>query len=417
MKLIEELKWRGLIKSITDEQTFTKLVEQGTAIYCGFDPTASSLHIGHLVPIITLRRFQQAGVKIIAVVGAGTAMIGDPSGRSTERNLLSLDDTIRNGESIKSQLSRFIDFSNDKKAILVSNYDWLSPISLIGFLRDYGKHFPVNYMLAKDTVASRLESGISYTEFTYMIIQAIDFLKLYQNYGCRMQLGGSDQWGNITSGTELIRRTTGDNEVVGMTLPLITKSDGTKFGKSAGGSFWLDANLTHPYAIYQYFLNTPDADVAHFLKVFTFLTQSEIEELSAITQAQPELRTAQRRLAQELIRIMHGDEMLTYVEKMSDILFNGDISTLSVRDLLASLDGVPSITIEGEKSLLDALVETTLVASKREAREMVQGNAIFVNGAKVSDVGYFLSRENALEKRLIVLRKGKKKYALVHVHG
>lgn len=414
MTLLEDLKWRGLIKSMTDEDAFTRLVAKGTSIYCGFDPTAASLHIGHLVPIITLRRFQQAGIRIIAVVGAGTAMIGDPSGRSTERNLLSLDDTIRNGESIKLQLSKFIDFSNDQKAVLVSNYDWLSPITLIEFLRDFGKHFPVNYMLAKDTVASRLESGISYTEFTYMIIQAIDFLNLYKTQGCRLQLGGSDQWGNITSGVELIRRTTGDTDVVGMTLPLITKSDGTKFGKSAGGSFWLDANLTHPYAIYQYFLNTPDADVEHFLKVFTFLTKEEIEAVSDASKQQPEARIGQRRLAQELVRIMHGDEMLAYVEKMSDILFNGDIRILSVRDLLASLEGVPSASMSGEKSLVDLLVESTLCASKREAREMVTGGAIFVNGDKVTDMNLMMTKEHALEGRLIVLRRGKKKYAVIH---
>lgn len=414
MTLLEDLKWRGLIKSMTDEDAFTRLVAQGTSIYCGFDPTAASLHIGHLVPIITLRRFQQAGVRIIAVVGAGTAMIGDPSGRSSERNLLSLDDTIRNGESIKHQLSKFIDFSNDQKAVLVSNYDWLSPITLIEFLRDFGKHFPVNYMLAKDTVASRLETGISYTEFTYMIIQAIDFLNLYKTQGCRLQLGGSDQWGNITSGVELIRRTTGDTDVVGMTLPLITKSDGTKFGKSAGGSFWLDANLTHPYAIYQYFLNTPDADVEHFLKVFTFLTKAEIEAVSEASQQQPEARIGQRRLAQELVRIMHGEEMLIYVEKMSDILFNGDIRTLSVRDLLASLEGVPSASMSGEKALVDLLVESTLCVSKREAREMVSGGAIFVNGDKVTDMNLMMTKEHALEGRLIVLRRGKKKYAVIH---
>lgn len=416
MNFLEELKWRGLIKSITDEETFARLVAGKNSIYCGFDPTAASLHIGHLVPVLTLRRFQQAGVRIIAVVGSGTAMIGDPSGRSSERNLLSLDDTIRNGESIKLQLSRFIDFSNDQKAILVSNYDWLSPITLIEFLRDYGKHFPVNYMLAKDTVASRLDSGISYTEFTYMIIQAVDFLNLYRQYGCRLQLGGSDQWGNITSGVELIRRTTGDTDVVGMTLPLITKSDGTKFGKSAGGSFWLDASLTHPYAIYQYFLNTPDADVEHFLKVFTFLTKPEVDELVSLTKTQPEARHAQRRLAQELVRIMHGEEMVSYVEKMSDILFNGDIRSLSVRDLLASLEGVPSLVIQESKPLVDILVDSSLCASKREAREMVSGSAIFVNGEKVTDPARILTAADALEGRLIVLRRGKKKYALVHYH-
>lgn len=413
MNLLEELQWRGLVKDITDASLLNDLVNEKTTLYCGFDPTASSLHIGHLVPIIVLRHFQRAGNRIIALVGTGTGLIGDPSGRKTERQLLTLDQSKVNAIALREQLSRYIDFSDHSKAILVNNIDWLGSIDLITFLRDYGKHFPVNYMLAKDTVANRLESGISFTEFSYMIIQAIDFYQLFKKENCRLQIGGSDQWGNITSGIELIRRTTGETKVVGVTLPLITKSDGTKFGKSAGGSFWLDANMTHPYAIYQYFLNTADNDVIHYLKVFTFLTREEIERLAEQVQVNPGAREAQKALATEVIRMMHGEAALEEVLRMTEILFGGEVAKLSVAQLELCLSGVPTLTLQEPKALVDVLVELGAVTSKREARELIAKQSFAINGTKTVDVNLILEPSLALEKRLIVIRKGKKNYYLV----
>lgn len=413
MNLVEELRWRGLIKDVTDEALFNELLEGKTTLYCGFDPTAPSLHIGHLVPVLMLRRFQQAGNRVVALVGSGTGLIGDPSGRKSERQLLTLETALANAESLKKQLSRYLDFADPKKTLLVSNYDWLKKIDLISFLRDYGKHFPINYMLAKDTVASRLEAGISFTEFSYMIIQAIDFYTLYKDEGCRIQMGGSDQWGNITSGVELIRRMTGDTRVVGLTLPLITKSDGTKFGKSAGGSFWLDATMTHPYAIYQYFLNTADADVLNYLKVFTFLTPSEIETLMHEVQTNPGARKAQKTLASEVIKMMHGTEAVEEVIQMSDVLFGGDIRQLSLAQLQVCLSGVPTIQLTQLTPLVDALVSLGAVTSKREARELIAGQSISLNGEKIVDVAKVLSTSDAIEKQVCVIRKGKKNYFLI----
>lgn len=415
MDFLEELEWRGLIKDTTDAKMLKELLDKKATVYCGFDPTAPSLHIGHLVPVIMLSRFQKSGHRIVALVGGGTGLIGDPSGRSSARQLLTLENALENAESIKSQLSRFLDFSDTKKTVLINNYEWLKDINVITFLRDYGRHFPINYMLAKDTVTSRLETGISFTEFSYMIIQSIDFYNLYKRENCRIQLGGSDQWGNITSGIELIRRITGDTETVGITMPLITKSDGTKFGKSAGGALWLDKEKTSPYAIYQYFLNSADADVIHYLKVFTFLTKEEIYELEQEVRENPQNRVAQKRLAYELVKTIHGVAAADEAVKMSQVLFSGKISELSAEQLLVCLNGVPSIDLTDDKPLIDVLVEIKAASSKREAREFVKNGSVVINGEKQTNGEYILNKENAIDGKVIVIRRGKKNYYIVKI--
>ena len=415
MEFLEELKWRGLIKDTTDAEMLQELLDKKATLYCGFDPTAPSLHIGHLVPVIMLSRFQKAGHRIVALVGGGTGLIGDPSGRSSARKLLTLEDALANAEGLKSQLSRFLDFSDTKKTVLINNYEWLKDINVISFLRDYGRHFPVNYMLAKDTVASRLETGISFTEFSYMIIQSIDFYNLYKRENCRIQLGGSDQWGNITSGVELIRRITGDSETVGITMPLITKSDGTKFGKSAGGALWLDKDKTSPYAIYQYFLNSADADVIHYLKVFTFLTKEEIYALEQEVRENPQNRVAQKKLAYELVKTIHGEEAAEEAVKMSQVLFSGRINELTADQLLVRLNGVPSIELSEEKPLVDVLIDVKAASSKREAREFVKNGSVLINGEKQTNIEHVLGKKDSIDDKLIVIRRGKKNYYMVRV--
>lgn len=415
MNLLEDLKYRGLFKDVTDEEVFKDIIEKKATLYCGFDPTGPSLHIGHLVPILILKRFHDAGFKVITVVGGGTGLIGDPSGRNSERQLLDLPTSLANAQSIKGQLGRFLDFESGH-AIMVNNYDWLGKTNMIEFLRDYGKCFPVNYMLAKDTVARRLETGISYTEFSYMIIQSIDFYQLYKNYGCRLQIGGSDQWGNLTSGVELIRKMTGNTDACGITVPLITKADGTKFGKSASGaSFWLDRNKTTPYELFQYFLNTGDNDVIHYLKVFTFLPKEEIEEYARKVIEAPHLREAQKRLAYELVKLIHSEEDAEEVVKMSEVLFGGDVSKLTYDQLVIALKGVPSIKIEGEMNIVDALIELKAVSSRRDARELIGKNTFAINGVKTTDTNMVLSKDTSIEGKIIVIRKGKKNYFLINL--
>jgi len=413
MNLMEELTWRGLIKDVTSQEVIANLLKEKSPIYCGFDPTGPSLHLGHLVPILVLMRFQAEGHKIIPVVGGGTGLIGDPSGRNSERKLLTLETSLKNAEGIKSQLAKFLDFSDINKTEMVNNYDWLGKLNVIDYLRDFGKNFPINYMLAKDTVQSRLETGISYTEFSYMIIQSIDFYTLYKTKGCRLQLGGSDQWGNITSGVELIRKTTGDNDVAGIVMTLITKADGTKFGKSTGGSFFLDPNMTPPYSIYQYFLNTGDKDVIHYLKVFTFMDKETIDDYQKKTEEHPELREAQRALADTMIEFIHGKEVLKEVQMMSSALFGGEINKLSYAQLQVCLNGVPSASISEDMPLIDALVLVKAASSKREARELLSKGTYSINGEKISDLEYVLSRDKAIEKKLFVIRRGKKNYFMI----
>lgn len=416
MELLEDLKYRGLIKDITDEEVFKEVLKNKSPIYCGFDPTGPSLHIGHLVPVLLLKRFQDAGFKVITVVGGGTGLIGDPGGRNSERQLLALETSLENARSIKGQLSRFLDYDSGK-ATMVNNYDWLSKINMIEFLRDYGKNFQINYMLAKDTVARRLETGISYTEFSYMIIQSIDFLKMYQEQGCRMQIGGSDQWGNLTCGVELIRKVTGGTDAVGCTLPLITKSDGTKFGKSASGaSFWLDKERTSPYELYQYFLNSADADTIHYLKVFTFLSKEEIEKYQEQVINEPHLRAAQKRLAYELVSIIHSKKDADEAVQMSEVLFGGEVNKLSLEQLLVCLKGVDSIELNEDKPLLDVLIELKAASSKREAREFITKGTYSINGSKEMNIDKVLTKEDAIEGKIIVIRRGKKQYFLVKVN-
>ena len=413
MDLLSELKWRGLVKDVTSLETLVKLLQKPTTIYCGFDATANSFHIGHLVPLIYLMRFQKYGHKIIPLLGVGTGLIGDPSGRKSERQLLTLENTLNNAKGLNFQFAKFLNLSDKKKTILLNNYDWLSKIDLITFLRDYGKHFSVNYMLAKDSVASRLEGGLSYTEFSYMIIQAIDFYRLYKDFDCRIQVGGSDQWGNITSGTELIRRIEGDVDVVGLTLPLITKADGTKFGKTGEGNLWLDEKLTSPYTLYQYFLNSSDQDVIHYLKVFTFLDQQTISQLETQTTKEPHLRIAQKRLAEELVELIHGKSKLAEAIQLTQLLFEGEIKKIDANQLKLALSGVNKLETAESISVIDALVSLNAATSKREARELLTKGTYTLNGDKIEDVELMLDKNRALNKEFYVIRKGKKNYFLV----
>ncbi|CAI3507398.1 tyrosine--tRNA ligase [Enterococcus cecorum] len=413
--LFQELKERGLVYQTTDEDALVKhLNEESVKLYVGFDPTADSLHIGHLLPILMLRRFQQHGHVPIALVGGGTGMIGDPSFKDQERQLNTLE-TVQNwSQSIKNQLSRFIDFDNEENpAIIANNYEWLGKLSMIDFLRDVGKNFTINYMMSKESVKRRIETGISYTEFAYQLLQAYDFLKLYDNYGCLLQLGGSDQWGNITSGIELMRR---ERDVQGfaLTMPLITKADGTKFGKSEGNAVWLDAEKTTPYEFYQFWINTDDRDVIKFLKYFTFLSLDEIAEIEKEFTAAPETRVAQKALAKEVTTLVHGKEAYEQAVHISQALFSGNIKELSVSEIKQGFKGVPSYTVpqDADLKLLEVLVASGLVQSKRQAREDLQNGAIYINGDRVQDLEYQLSDEDKIGD-IVVLRRGKKKYFLL----
>lgn len=413
--LFQELKERGLVYQTTDEDALVKhLNEESVKLYVGFDPTADSLHIGHLLPILMLRRFQQHGHVPIALVGGGTGMIGDPSFKDQERQLNTLE-TVQNwSQSIKNQLSRFIDFDNEENpAIIANNYEWLGKLSMIDFLRDVGKNFTINYMMSKESVKRRIETGISYTEFAYQLLQAYDFLKLYDNYGCLLQLGGSDQWGNITSGIELMRR---ERDVQGfaLTMPLITKADGTKFGKSEGNAVWLDAEKTTPYEFYQFWINTDDRDVIKFLKYFTFLSLDEIAEIEKEFTAAPETRVAQKVLAKEVTTLVHGKEAYEQAVHISQALFSGNIKELSVSEIKQGFKGVPSYTVpqDADLKLLEVLVASGLVQSKRQAREDLQNGAIYINGDRVQDLEYQLSDVDKIGD-MVVLRRGKKKYFLL----
>ncbi|HIY57274.1 MAG TPA: tyrosine--tRNA ligase [Candidatus Tetragenococcus pullicola] len=412
----QELKARGLIHQTTDEKALEKqLNEESVKLYVGFDPTADSLHIGHLLPILMLRRFQQNGHVPIALVGGGTGMIGDPSFKDQERQL-NTEDTVKGwSESIKNQLSRFIDFEDTKNpAIIANNYDWLGSMSMIDFLRDVGKNFTINYMMSKESVKRRIVSGISYTEFAYQLLQAYDFLKLYQTYGCLLQLGGSDQWGNITSGIELLRREE-DVQGFGLTMPLITKADGTKFGKTEGNAVWLDADKTTPYEFYQFWYNTDDRDVIKFIKYFTFLSLEEIEAIQAEFEQAPETRIAQKALAKEVTTLVHGKEAYEQAIRISEALFIGNIKELSASDISLGFKGVPSYQVKEDDSLnlVDLLVASKIETSKRQAREDVQNGAIYINGERINEINYELQSSDKIEDTTTVVRRGKKKYFLL----
>ena len=409
----EELKSRGLVHQTTDESALIKqLNEESVKLYIGFDPTADSLHIGHLLPILMLRRFQQRGHVPIALVGGGTGMIGDPSFKDQERQLNTLDTVKEWSQSIKNQLSRFIDFEDQTNpAILANNYDWLGELKLIDFLRDVGKNFTINYMMSKER---RIETGISYTEFAYQLLQAYDFLNLYDEHGCLLQLGGSDQWGNITSGIELLRR---EREVqgFGLTMPLITKADGTKFGKTEGNAVWLDADKTTPYEFYQFWINTDDRDAVKFLKYFTFLSLEEIAAIEKEFLAAPETRVAQKALAKEVTTLVHGAKAYEQAVHISESLFNGDIKGLSADEIAQGFKGVPTYQVSNydELNIVELLTTSKIEASKRQAREDIQNGAIYVNGERQQELNYVINEEDRIGGKYVVIRRGKKKYFLL----
>ncbi len=419
MNILDELKARGLVYQSTDEEALSKRFESPLTLYCGFDPTADSLHIGHLLPILMLRRFQLAGHRPIALVGGGTGLIGDPSGKASERTLNPTEVVREYANRIKEQLSRFLDFQGDKNpAILANNYEWLGSLQVIEFLRDIGKNFSLGTMLAKDSVESRMSRGISFTEFSYMILQSYDFMKLNELYGCEMQIGGSDQWGNITSGIDLIRRMSvgEDRQVHGLTIPLVTKSDGTKFGKTEGGAVWLDPEKTSPYKFYQFWMNTDDRDVVKYLKYFTFLSIEEINQLTEEVETQPEKRNAQRMLAKEVTELVHGVEARERAEKISHALFTGGLENLSGVEVEEGFSDVPSAEInDAEMLLVDALIEVGAVTSKRQARESLESGAVYINGVRQTDTGATIAQLDKLDGKFIVIRRGKKNYYLLRL--
>ncbi|KAF0815965.1 Tyrosyl-tRNA synthetase [Bacillus sp. ZZV12-4809] len=417
MSLLEDLQWRGIVYQQTDEEGIKDTLEkENISLYCGVDPTADSMHIGHLLPFLTLRRFQKEGHRPIVLVGGATGLIGDPSGKSEERKLQTLETVQHNVDCIKGQLERIFDFNSENGAIMVNNYDWAGSMDIVTFLRDYGKHVGVNYMLAKDTISSRLETGISFTEFTYTILQAMDFLHLYENHNCKIQIGGSDQWGNITTGLELIRKMAPEgSKAYGLTIPLVTKADGTKFGKTESGAIWLDPEKTSPYEFYQFWINTADADVIKYLKFFTFLSREEIEDLEKTVQNEPHLRKAQKALAEEMTRLIHGDEALEQAVKITAALFSGDIKNLSAAEIKQGFKDVPSYEhTEGEElGIVELLVAAQICPSKRQAREDVTNGAVSVNGERITELDYTLTDKDKIEGQFTVIRRGKKKYFLI----
>ena len=414
--LIKEFKWRGLVAQISSEEKLATHLSNVRSVYCGFDPTADSLHIGSLVPLIALRRFQLAGHRPILLLGGATGLIGDPSGRDDERSLNQQEIVAQWVEKLRAQVGRFLDFKGVNAAVICNNLDWTQKLDVISFLRDVGKHFSVNAMVQRDSVKARLqreEQGISYTEFSYMLLQAMDFLELAKREDCLLQIGGSDQWGNIVSGVDLIRRHTGQ-EAFALTMPLVTKADGSKFGKTASGAVWLDAQKTSPYAFYQFWLNSADADVEKFLKLFTFMTGLEISELVASSQQAPEQRLAQRELARRVTGLVHGDEAVSSAERISTSLFGGDEASLRPEDFLQlRQDGLPSIALAPGEGLLNIMVAVGAAKSAGDARKLVQGKGVRLNGLLVEDPKWVLSFDDAYFGEYFVLRKGKKQHYLL----
>ena len=411
--IIEELNWRGLIQEYSNEEKMKELLSTKQTIYCGFDPSASSMHVGNFVMISILMRLQRAGHKVIAVVGGATGMIGDPSGKSKERNLQGKETLQKNTESIRAQLERFIDLTDPEKGAIVNNYDWLGNISFLDYLRDYGKYFPINYMLSKDIIASRLEAGISFTEFSYMTLQSVDFLTLHQKYGCNIQIGGNDQWGNLTAGLELIRKVEGNDVNVGvMTAHLLTRADGKKFGKSEDGALFLDPKLTSPYKLYQYFINTTDEDAIRYLKVFSFKSREEIIAIEKEHLANPGARIGQKALAADIVETIHGKEGLEEALKVTQAFFSGDVKNLTEEQIENVLGGGNVIELDSSLPLEDLLILIKAASSKREAREFIAGNSVLVNGDKVNS-NIDVSKENALFNKYTIIRRGKKNYFLV----
>jgi tyrosyl-tRNA synthetase len=414
--ILADLKWRGAINQQTDEEGLRKYLatHDDLALYCGTDPTGDSLHIGHLIPFMILKRFQLAGYHPVILIGGGTGMIGDPSGRSTERVLQSKEQMKHNEEHLTAQMKRLFGTENFE---ILNNASWLGKLNLIDFLRDYGKLFQVNNMLNKESVVKRLEHGISFTEFSYQILQAIDFYTLNKNHGVQMQIGGSDQWGNITAGIDLIHRLEGaDRPAFGLTIPLMLKSDGTKFGKSAGGAVWLDPEKTSPYEFYQFWINQDDRDVVKYLKYFTFLSREEIEDLAERTKKEPWKRAAQKKLAEEVTKFVHGEAGLAEAKMITDALFSGNIKDLTVPQIEQGLKSAPSAEASSEpQNLVDFLVNTKIEPSKRQAREDVKNGAIYVNGDREQSLDFEVDPGSAFDGKYVIIRKGKRKYTLVHV--
>ncbi|MDR3270570.1 MAG: tyrosine--tRNA ligase [Peptococcaceae bacterium] len=418
MDVLQDLQYRGLVYQHTDLETLSaRLRKSPLTLYCGFDPTADSLHIGHLLPVLVLRRFQLAGHRPIALVGGGTGLIGDPSGKTTERALNAQDLVANWGQNIRRQLEQFLDFdSQENPAIMADNYTWLSSLQVIDFLRDIGRHFSIGTMLAKDSVESRMNRGISYTEFSYMILQSYDYMKLHETYQCELQIGGQDQWGNITAGIDLIRRMSvnENKEAHALTLPLVTKSDGTKFGKTESGAIWLDATKTSPYQFYQFWLNTDDRDVVKFLKFFTFLPPADIDALAEEVALQPEKRAAHQALAREMTALVHGSEALQRARKISQALFSEDLKELSPEEIEEGFMDVPAATFQDDcLNFVDFLVRSGVVTSKRQAREAIAAGSIYVNNVRNTDADADISSFERIGGTYVVIRRGKKNYHLI----
>ncbi|MFC6260486.1 tyrosine--tRNA ligase [Levilactobacillus fujinensis] len=417
MSIIDELKWRGAVNQQTDEEGLGKLVnEKAVGLYAGIDPTGDSMHIGHLIPFMILKRFQLAGHKPVIVIGGATGSIGDPSGKKAERVLQSMDQVRHNQDCLTAQMEHL--FGQDGSFRIVNNYDWLSKLSLLDFLRDYGKLFNINNMLNKEVVASRLEVGISFTEFTYQILQSIDFLHLFKAEDVQVQIGGADQWGNITAGIDLIHKQEGaDARAYGLTIPLLLKADGTKFGKSEGGNIWLDPEKTSPYEFYQFWINTDDRDVVKFLKYFTFLSQGEIQKLADAVATHPEKREAQTRLAEEVTEFVHGHDAVVEAQHITKALFSGDVAELTASEIEQGFKKMPAVTVSAaKKNIVEWLVDDTKIeSSRRQAREDLSNGAIRVNGEKVTDTDAEIDPASAFEGKFVIIRRGKKRYFLARV--
>ncbi len=413
MKFYDDLKWRDLIKDVTNNDLAIKKLNSHCVVYSGFDPTADSLHIGHMQQLILLRRFQNYGHKVIVLCGGATGMIGDPR-PSSERKLLSEEEINHNVKALKSQFGQIVDLSDPDKGILVNNYDWISKISLIEYLRDFAKLFNVSYIINKETIASRLASGISVTEFSYTTLQAIDFLHLYRKYNCDMQIGGSEQWGNIVSGYDLIHKLEGEQvELVGMTNPLITNSDGKKFGKSEGENIWLDANKTSDYRFYQYWINVSDDMIENLYKRLSLKSKEEIEKIINDSNKEPHLRIAQKELAKELTILVRGEKAFEKALRLSEALFSNKIMELGISEIKEVLSKSESIILNEDTNILDVLIGLKISNSKSEARKLVLANSISINDNKINDINYILSKKDALEEKIMILKKGKKYYYIV----
>jgi len=409
MSLFSDLKWRDLAYDQTDPNLEKILDEKKLTFYIGIDPTADSLHIGHLLACLVAKRLQNHGHHPIIVLGGGTGLIGDPSFKNQERQLLSIQTSLDNAEGIRKQIIRLL-----PDAQVVNNYDWISSLNTIEFLRDIGKNFNISYMINKESVRSRIENGLSFTEFAYQIIQAWDFEHLYASYGCKLQIGGQDQWGNITSGLELIRKLHGaDSEAYGFTFPLVTKSDGTKFGKTESGTLWLDNEKTSPYEFYQFWINTADDDAINYLKKYTFLSKDEIEKIELSVKMEPETRMAQKELARQITTLVHGENECLRAERITDALFTGKIHTLDAEEIGIGFKNLIKYETDKTETIDDVLVNCQLASSKRQARELVTSGAITINGEKVTDTYYMADSNQAIGKMYTVLRKGKKTYAIV----